>query len=143
MSNKESMEVIKFLIMILYHEQNCIYLYSLSIQTDPQSFSYVATLSKAMLCLTEFFGIDRTLQIVCFIFLQEEHSGSHSSRHDTGSASSRGQRSRGRQKYTRRRERQRSRSSLSRSRSPSRSRSRSRSRHRDSRYDGKIQNTCF
>lgn len=68
---------------------------------------------------------------------EEEHSGSHSSRHDTGSASSRGQRSRGRQKYTRRRERQRSRSSLSRSRSPSRSRSRSRSRHRDSRYDDK------
>lgn len=55
------MEVIKFLIMILYHEQNCIYLYSLSIQTDLKSFSYVATLSKAMLCLTEFFGIDRTL----------------------------------------------------------------------------------
>lgn len=66
---------------------------------------------------------------------EEEHSGSHNSRHDASSASSRGQRSRGRQKYTRRRERQRSRSSLSRSRSPSRSRSRSRSRHRESRYD--------
>ncbi|XP_022313821.2 tyrosine-protein phosphatase non-receptor type 13-like isoform X2 [Crassostrea virginica] len=67
---------------------------------------------------------------------EEEHtSGSHSSRHDTFSASSRGQRSRGRQKYTRRRERQRSRSSLSRSRSPSRSRSRSRSRHRERRHD--------